>query len=330
MAVRTRGSARRRTGHRAGRAGGLTKLATVVATLVTCSLVASAAFIPSMPAGASTRPSNAGSGTGGLKTVTLKSGGRSRSYLLYVPPGDSVRHPLPLVLAYSGVDDSDSETASATGLLSIAETQHNMIVAFPEGYDESWNDDAGDPPAEAAKVDDVAFTEAMLRRIESAYPVDLQRVVATGFSNGAILAELLGCDLAANLTLIVPVEGQLSPTFSSSCRPAEPISVFEIHATADQSIPYSGGTFAGVGGPVKVLSAPASAARWAALNRCTKARFRIRSGSNVLTRYRGCSDAVTVTLQSIQGGQHEWPPNFGQTLVAVMNSLNTTRRATVP
>ena len=97
-------------------------------------------------------------GTRGLKTVNLRSGGRRRSYLLYVPPGDTVRHPLPLVLAFSGVDNTDSETATATGLLSIAEQQHNMIVAFPEGYDESWNDDAGDPPAEAANVNDVAFT----------------------------------------------------------------------------------------------------------------------------------------------------------------------------
>ena len=253
------------------------------------------AAIPSTSAGASTRSSNSGStssGTRGLKTVNLRSGGRRRSYLLYVPPGDSVRHPLPLVLAYSGVDDSDSETASATGLLSIAEAQHNMIVAFPEGYDESWNDDAGDPPAEAAGVNDVAFTKTILRRIESTYPVDLQRVVATGFSNGAILAELLGCDLAANLTLVVPVEGQLSPTFSRSCRPAEPISVFEIHATADQSIPYSGGTFAGVGGPVEVLSAPASAARWAALNQCAKATvrhpFREHRAHQVQRLQRGC------------------------------------------
>ena len=255
MATKARGSAGPRTVRPAGPAGrSLTARAAVVAVLASCCLAVCGAAIPSTSAGASTRSSNSGStsaGTRGLKTVNLRSGGRRRSYLLYVPPGDSVRHPLPLVLAYSGVDDSDSETASATGLLSIAEAQHNMIVAFPEGYDESWNDDAGDPPAEAANVNDVAFTKTILHRIESTYPVDLQRVVATGFSNGAILAELLGCDLAANLTLVMPVEGQLSPTFSRSCRPAKPISVFEIHATADQSIPYSGGTFAGVGGPVR-------------------------------------------------------------------------------
>jgi polyhydroxybutyrate depolymerase len=304
-----------------------------VAALIICCLAACGASIPSASAGASTRRPNAGSrsaGTRGLKTITVKSGGRKRSYLLYVPPGDTARHPLPLVLAYSGVDNTNSETATATGLLSIAEKQHNMIVAFPEGYDESWNDDAGDPPAEAANVDDVAFTKTILHGIESTYPVDLRRVVATGFSNGAILAELLGCELAANLTLIMPVEGQLAPTFSPSCQPAMPISVYEIHATADQTIPYNGGTFSGVGGPVAVLSAPASAARWATLNRCTKVKSGIRSGDSVLTRYRGCSQGVTVTLESIQGGQHEWPPNFGQTLLGVMTSMKSTRQATEP
>jgi polyhydroxybutyrate depolymerase len=307
--------------------------AAVVAALVACCLAFCVTSIPSTSAGASTQPPKAGSpsaGTGGLKTVSLRSGGRTRSYLLYVPPGDTVKHPLPLVLAYSGVDDSDSDTAASTGLLSTAENQHNMIVAFPEGYDESWNDDAGDPPAEAANVNDVAFTTAILKRIESAYPVDLSRVVATGLSNGAILAELLGCELGANLTLIVPVEGQLAPTFSPSCRPTAPISVFEIHGTADQSIPYNGGTFAGVGGPVTVLSAPASAARWAALNLCAKTTSSSKSGASVLTNYKGCSGGVTVTLDSIQGGQHAWPSNFGATVVKVMASLKATRQATVP
>ena len=98
-----------------------------------------------------------------------------------------------------------------------------MIVAFPEGYDESWNDDAGATHLPRRPTSTTwPSPPRYLERIESTYPVNLQRVVATGFSNGAILAELLGCELAANLTLVMPVEGQLSPTFSGSCRPAMP------------------------------------------------------------------------------------------------------------
>ena len=269
-------------------------------------------------------------GTGGVQAVTVSSGGFLRTYLLYVPPGDSKRHPLPLVLVYHGAESTAAATTSLTGLLSIDQQQHNMILAFLQGYDDTWNDDAGDPPAEAANVNDIAFTQLVLRRIETNYEVNLDRVIATGFSNGAILAELLGCRIASNLTVIVPVEGQLSPTFSGSCRPSAPISVYEIHATGDQAIPYSGGTFAGVGGPVTVLSAPASAARWATLDHCAANPSSSQSGDSVLTNYGRCRDRVSVTLNSIQGGAHEWPPGFGQTVLGIIHSIKDKRQATRP
>jgi polyhydroxybutyrate depolymerase len=288
--------------------------------------------VPGSPASASASKSpqaaRANAGTGGLKTVQLMSDGRLRTYLLYVPPGDSVKHPLPLVLVYHGVDDTVTSTARLTGLLSIAEKRHDLIVAFLKGYEESWNDDAGDPPAEAAGVNDIAFTTTVLRRIESNYPVNMTRVVATGFSNGAILAELLGCRIAPDLTLIAPVEGQLATRFSSNCKPGRPISVYEIHATADEGIPYSGGTFAGVGGPVTVLSAPGSAERWAVLDHCAATGSTSQAPGTVLTEYKGCRDGVRVTLESIQGGSHEWPPGFGGTLASVIASLPGNREAT--
>jgi polyhydroxybutyrate depolymerase len=317
----------------------MSKQALLFAVLMACLLAACGAAGPPASAVASNSPPHlkahktahvSAAGTGGLQTVNLKLGNLKRYYLLYVPPGDTAKHPLPLVLAYSGVDDSAINTATLTGLLSEAEQQHNMIVAFPEGYDESWNDDAGNPPAEAAGVNDVAFTSTMLRRIETNYHVDMKHVVATGFSNGAILAELLGCRLASNLTLIAPVEGQLAPRFSNGCKPAMPISVYEIHATGDQTIPYSGGEFAGAGGPVVVLSAPASAKRWAAIDGCGAAASSSRVGGTILTEYKGCRDSVTVTLASIQGGSHEWPPGFAATLSSVITALPTKRSAVTP
>jgi polyhydroxybutyrate depolymerase len=311
------------------------KQAALLAAVVACLLAAcggsgtSTSAVASQPAPAQ-RANAVNPGTGGLKTVNVTSDGRRRSYLLYAPPGDSVSHPLPLVLVYHGVDSTAINTVSLTGLLSIAEQRHDMIVAFLQGYDESWNDDAGDPPAEAAGVNDVAFTTTVLHGVESDYPVDMTRVVATGLSNGAILTELLGCRIAANLTLIVPVEGQMAPRFSDTCVAAMPISVYEIHATGDKAIPYSGGTFAGVGGPVTVLSAPASAKRWAVLDHCEASGSNSPSGDSALTTYKACGESVTVSLESIQGGSHEWPPNFGDTLARVISSLAGERQAIMP
>jgi polyhydroxybutyrate depolymerase len=265
--------------------------------------------------------------TGGLKTVNVQSGGHQRTYLLYVPPGDARNHRLPLVLVFHGADDTAAHTTGETDLLSVAERSHNMILVFAQGYEDTWNEGAGHTPAEQAHINDVAFAATILRRVEGNYAVDPRRVVATGFSNGALLTEDLGCALSPELTLIVPVEGQLPVSVSSSCHPPDPVGVYAIQATADSTIPYNGGPFSGVGGGTTVLSAPNSTARWATLDHCSAQPQKQATRGVTLSAYGGCADQVTVTLASIDGGQHSWPPDFGQTLVAAISSLSGGRQA---
>ena len=89
-----------------------------------------------------------------------------------------------------------------------------------------------------------------------------------------------------------------------------------MHGTADGSIPYGGGSFSGVGGGTTVLSAPASAARWARLDRCSATpKVTYPFSSIKLSRYSKCHRGVSVTLRTIVNGTHEWGGNIG-TLVA--------------
>jgi polyhydroxybutyrate depolymerase len=267
-------------------------------------------------------------GTNGLKTVGLESGGHQRTYLLYVPPGDASDHRLPLVLVFHGADDTALHTAGETDLLSIAEHSHNMILVFAQGYEDTWNEGTGRTPAAQAHINDVAFTATILRRVESNYAIDPHRVVATGFSNGALLTEYLGCTLSRQLTMIAPVEGELPKSESGTCQPADPLSVYEVHGTADSEIPYGGGPFSGVGGGTTVvLSASASAARWATLDHCSGAPRNTHSGALIIGTDDGCGDGVTVTLATIDGGQHEWPSGWGPTLVNAIAALPATRTA---
>lgn len=271
--------------------------------------------------------SSSGAPRPALTTINLMSGGHQRSFLLYVPPGAGKQHPLPLVLVYHGAGDTAANESTETDLLSIDRQKHDMLLAYPQGYDNTWNEGAGHTPAEQAGVNDVAFTSAMLHEIEAHHAVNPHEVVATGISNGALLTEYLGCELAADLTLIAPVEGELPASVSSRCSPSKPISVYEVHGTADPNIPYGGGHFDGVGGGTTVLSAPSSAARWAALDHCAKTA-RGRSEHTVTsTYYTGCRDGATVTLATVRGGKHLWPAHFGQTLTSVMASLSQGRSA---
>ncbi len=275
----------------------------------------------SVAASTATSASGAGSsqtvGGSSARRYTLRSAdGRVRSYVVYLPPRAAKPHAL--VLVFHGAGGTAERTAEETDFVQVA-AKDGIVVAFLQGYMDTWNEGAGDTPARAAGVDDVQFASAVLSQIEHDYPIDRTRVAATGFSNGALMTELLGCRLAASLTLVAPVAGPLPVSVSPGCQPARAISVLEMHGTADRSIPYAGGHFVGIGGGTTVLSAPASAARWASLDRCGPPRQSTEAAaSTVLTTYSACSEQVVVQLRSLHGAGHAWPAAVGALVAAFL------------
>jgi polyhydroxybutyrate depolymerase len=251
---------------------------------------------------------------------TLTVGTMVRSFILHVPPGPVVAN-RPLVLVFHAATVSAATTERVTDFAQVAD-QTGEVVAFMQGYKNTWNEGAGQSPAALAHIDDVGFTAAAVPLIEQLVPFDHNRIVATGFSNGALMVEYLGCQLAGVLNLIVPVEGELAVVDSDSCAPARPISLYEVHATADDEIPYNGGYFHGVYGGTTVLSAPANVARWAQLDQCaTPPVVTTPSPSLQLTAYSTCHGGATATLRTIIGGGHAWGSNIGVLVSAAAAAL---------
>jgi polyhydroxybutyrate depolymerase len=247
----------------------------------------------------------------GDHVITLKVGGQVRRLILHVPPG-STKVNRPLILVYHGALDTASNTISETDFEQVA-NQHGQLVAFMQGYANTWNEGAGHTPAEQANIDDVAYTSAAITKVEGFVRFNHAHIAAVGFSNGALMVEDLGCRLAQRLALIVPVEGELPVSVSATCAPARPISVLEIHGTGDQAIPYAGGPFAGVGGGTTVLSATQSVARWAALDGCSSTpTMRTPDPSYRLTTYSGCPKGISVALRTITNGGHVWTASIGE------------------
>ncbi len=267
-------------------------------------------------AGASVRPATLAAGD---YTMSVTVGSMVRTLILHVPPGAPVAN-RPLMLVYHGNLDTAANTVNETNFEQVSNTTGDL-VAFLQGYDDSWDNIVGSSPAVKANIDDVGFTVAAINAIESVAPFDQHRVAATGFSAGALMVEYLGCVLANKLAVIVPVEGELPVSISSSCAPSQPISVYEIHGTGDTAIPYWGGYFHGVYGGTTVLSAPASVARWAQLDGCATTPTKSHPSSSImLTSYASCKSGASAVLRTIFGGQHVWGSNIGQLVAQAIPS----------
>jgi len=233
----------------------------------------------------------------------LSYGGWQRTYQVHAPAGGA---PVALVLNLHGAGMTSGEQAALTDYNAVAD-QYGFVVAYPDGIDLSWADGRGASVPDQQGIDDVGFLAALIDRLSAEYGIVPGRVFVTGMSAGAFMANRLACERADLISAIAPVAGTLGA--GVPCAPSRPVSVLQIHGTADPVVPYNGGGMVGRGGPSDIVSAPAMAALWAALDRCPGALAAEPPGPGEIHRSvaAGCAGGTEVALVSINGGGHTWP-----------------------
>ena len=215
------------------------------------------------------------------KTLTTADG--ERSYRINIPRDYEISTPLPLVIGFHGNGSDGAEFQNYTGLPTLP-----ALTVFPDGDlndgKRSWQ---GAPYASGA--DDVAFVSDLLDSIESEHCVDLNRVYATGKSNGGGMVSVLACNLRDRFSAFAPVAGAYYPQSTEGCDYSTPTPMLAIHGTGDATMHYEGGHRQGEDYPgVREWIQP-----WAEASGCTKTTDRQvgRKGEDVVrTQWTLCSE----------------------------------------
>jgi polyhydroxybutyrate depolymerase len=231
--------------------------------------------------------------------LTIESGGNERFALIHTP--EHQRTLLPVVIALHGSSSSGETLQAETGFDDTAD-RNGFIVVYPEGLsingEQSWNSGQCCEPATSATVDDVGFIRDLIEKLKVAYPIDATRVFVTGHSNGAIMAQKLACRLTDRITAVASVSGALDDV--ASCHPSRPISMLEIHGTADENVFYEYGE--------------QSAQAWRSFDNCVREMStNIAEGLSV-SGSSACTNDTSVQLLTIDGGPHAWPFDGAQTV----------------
>lgn len=246
----------------------------------------------------------------GMAQSQITSEGMVRPYLVYVPPGIRRATPAPLVVVLSGAGDTDQNMVQITQFDPVADA-HGFLVAYPEGFEESWNAGFCCAGAFQHHIDDLAFIRQLIVHLEAIYPVDNARVYVTGASNGAIMAYWFSCNEAAMVAGVGSVAGAM-PT--AACHPSRPVPVLEIHGTADPSLPFNGGKVEPPGAAASAL-APSTISvmqRWASLDGCPATPGVRRVGVVSTSTWAPCHNGAEVHLVAVTGAGHVWfAPGFG-------------------
>lgn len=225
----------------------------------------------------------------------LTSGGRTRSYRLFVPPGAAAQARLPLVLDLHGTGGNAAGHAKTTGFEALA-AREGFAVATLQAEDSRWN-----VPVLTPRADDVRYVSDVIDHIAARTCIDPARIHATGFSGGGRMSSLLGCRLNARIASIAPVGGL---RWTGPC-PGRAVPVLTVHGLADLTNAYEGH---GDRGAEWVESIPEALAGWATHNRCQPQLVQDKSTGPVASlRYAGCERGADVQLLRVDGLGHVWP-----------------------
>lgn len=236
-------------------------------------------------------------------------GGIYRTYQLHLPTGYSGTADLPLVIAMHGGTGSGPQM-SLQSLLNPKANAEDFIVVYPEGIANTsgglrtWNAGWCCGYAVDTGVDDVEFLNALIDSLNIDLAIDLNRVYATGMSNGGFMAYRLACELSERIAAIAPVAASMG---MDDCYPSIPVPVIAFNSFLDTNVPVNGGVGTGLSDH---WNSPQDSVMsvWAANNGCDAAADTLQNDSEYLhIKWDNCNCGYSNEQYITQDGGHSWP-----------------------
>jgi polyhydroxybutyrate depolymerase len=239
---------------------------------------------------------------------SLSVNGTTRTYTLVVPLNYSATKQYPLVMYFHG-DGEDG--AFLHDNFPFEEASHSdAILAYPDGANQTW-----DLYGVVGQNKDFDFINALVDDLAKKFSIDKQRVLGTGYSNGAFFINELACHFGGLFKAIAPHAGgapdeEFDPKAKKDSSgfwicPGGSIPAIVFHGTADRGVAPSSGDF--------------DAQYWAHVNGCQDTRS--ATTPTPCLKHDGCPTGKQVEWCLITGLGHTVWDQGNATAWAFFNSL---------
>jgi polyhydroxybutyrate depolymerase len=244
--------------------------------------------------------------------------GGDRPVDVVVPSTYSPGKPAPLLILLHGYSVGGKVEELYMHFAPLAD-KYGFLYAYPDGtVDKSgkrfWNATDACCNFDGSSVDDSGYLSSVIDEIEKAYSVDPKRIYLVGHSNGGFMAYRMACDHAGKIAAIVSLAGATWQD-TSKCKPESPVSVLQVHGTADPEVAFDGAPGLGSQGNGPYPGAETTVQDWATLDGCSLTPDKssppldldtmLAGAETTVEKYaQGCKPGGGAELWAIQGGGH--------------------------
>lgn len=179
---------------------------------------------------------------GQLKTDSLLIEGHYRTFHFNKPVKDIKNGNLLFIMHGSG--GSGKQIMKATGKLEAIAASENLLVVYPDGYKNYWNEcrKSSTALANTENINENAFFNEMIGYFKKSFGISEKKIFAAGFSGGGHMAYKLALTMPEKIRAITAiVANQPDPAYSDCMEAKMAVPVLIINGTLDATNPYEGG-----------------------------------------------------------------------------------------
>lgn len=272
--------------------------------------------------GAETR--NFGRFLGESKNLKIDVNGLSRDFIEYSTPGNDgqkIYKDKDLMIIFHGGKGNAEKMKTQTIFADLAKS-NNLVLVFPEGLNHVWND--GRKGYESTI--DVEFVKELVKKYKAQ---GVNKIMATGFSNGGILSLRLACENVPGLNYVGAIAGSLPEGIN--CSGSAGKNIMMINGTDDHFILWEGGAIASndkAAGGGRLMGIESAVKVFEKNNHCVTEKnqtidFNFDDRSSVEKQSYLCKKGSLV-FYKVEGGGHTMPG--GKNRATLSNAIGHTNR----
>ena len=227
-------------------------------------------------------------------TYSMKVGNLTRSWQVIAPTA-TLPKSAPIIVVLSGIAASNSLEIGRDRFLPYVDADKTELV-YPVAYRESWNAIGCCGAAATKKVNDVAFLEALVPKLD---PGHQRPIYFVGYSNGGRMAYRLECADPGLFDGMAAVKADPMP----GCVVTKPQNVLVLSSLDDPWVPYKPGE--------KGKETPSATVQVARLQKdlgCPTKSVAARHGDVTVTSWSDCTDGDRLAWAVYTIGGHNFPP----------------------